>query len=208
MRPDPFRTLVLGLLLLVLVIRTWYAVRFWQLGRRFRLGTEAARREGGVALVARVVLFGGFVTAVIFYAAGPAWLARFGAALPAWLRWMGAGLAAASVALLVWVHQSLGRFWSVNLELTQDHALVEAGPYRWVAHPMYTAFIGYLGGLALLSANALIAVPAAGAIGFIVQRIPREEAMMRERFGDAYRAYRRRTGRLLPRQLWTNAPRS
>jgi protein-S-isoprenylcysteine O-methyltransferase Ste14 len=192
----------------MLGVRTWYAVRHWQLGRRFRLGTEAARREGGVALVLRVVLFGGFVAAVIIYAVGPAWLGRFTAAAPAWLRWTGAGVAAASLVMLVWVHQSLGRFWSVNLELARDHALVETGPYRWVAHPMYTAFIGYLGGVALVSANALIAVPAAGAIGFIVQRIPREEAMMLERFGDAYRAYRRRTGRLVPRQLWTPAPRS
>ena len=32
-------------------------------------------------------------------------------------------------------------------------------------------------------------------------RLDKEEAMMLEQFGDAYRAYMRRTGRLLPRLI-------
>ena len=199
MNPDPFRTLVLASLVTVLAVRTAYAARHWQVGKRFRLGTAAALREGRIWLALRVLLFGGFVAAVVIYAIGPAWLGPLIIGLPTWLRWTGAGLTGAGIVLLIWVHQSLGRFWSVNLELKQDHAIVSSGPYRWMAHPMYTAFIGFLAGLSLLSANALIAVPALGAIVFIVQRIPREEAMMVERFGEAYQVYRRKTGRLLPK---------
>ena len=34
---------------------------------------------------------------------------------------------------------------------------------------------------------------------FFMMRVPREEQMMLERFGDEYREYTKRTGRFLPR---------
>ena len=43
-------------------------------------------------------------------------------------------------------------------------------------------------------------VMVAGAI-FLLLRLPKEEAMLADRFGDAYRAYQQQTGRFLPR-LW------
>lgn len=54
-------------------------------------------------------------------------------------------------------------------------------------------------------------LPALAGVGGIVAvaliwlvRVPREEAMMVERFGDAYREYMSRTGRLLPKRLARN----
>jgi protein-S-isoprenylcysteine O-methyltransferase Ste14 len=54
-------------------------------------------------------------------------------------------------------------------------------------------------GLLLLTSNWLIgglfllAVTVA-----VIPRLPREEALMIEKFGDSYRAYMKRTGRFLP----------
>lgn len=197
-----FRAAVLGLLVAIWAVRVAYGWRHRQVGRRFRPDRDAVAREGQWSFVMRVALFFVFMGAILAYAAGPEWLGRFAVRLPPWLRWVGGGFALASLALLVWVHHTLGRYWSVNLELAGDHALVTAGPYARVSHPMYSALFGFLAGLSLLAASGLIALPSAAAIIILARRMPREEAMMAGRFGDEYRRYRERTGRLMPRAPW------
>ncbi len=56
------------------------------------------------------------------------------------LRWLGAVLGFIALALFVWVHRHLGSNFSSNLMIKDRHVLVTAGPYRWIRHPMYTAF--------------------------------------------------------------------
>ncbi len=54
--------------------------------------------------------------------------------------------------------------------------------------------------MASLSANLLIALLQIGAFtATYLVRVSDEEAMMLDGFGDEYRSYMRRTGRLLPR---------
>jgi protein-S-isoprenylcysteine O-methyltransferase Ste14 len=96
-------------------------------------------------------------------------------------------------------HRDLGENWSVSLDLRERHTLVTTGVYAMVRHPMYTGF--WLMALAqvLLLPN-WIAGPA-GLIGFGVLffgRVGREEEMMISGFGDEYRAYMRRTARVIP----------
>ena len=63
---------------------------------------------------------------------------------------------------------------------------------------MYTAIIGWMMSLGLVSANWIPLVFAAlVALNFRL-RIRGEEMMMLEQFGDEYRQYMKRTGRLLP----------
>jgi protein-S-isoprenylcysteine O-methyltransferase Ste14 len=64
---------------------------------------------------------------------------------------------------------------------------------------MYTAMFGWMAGLALVTANWALVVGVAGTVAFLAARVPKEEQMMLERFGDAYRGYMRRTGRFFPR---------
>jgi protein-S-isoprenylcysteine O-methyltransferase Ste14 len=119
--------------------------------------------------------------------------------LPVAVRAAGFAVALSSLAFLWWVHDSLGRNFSPWLELRAGHALVTAGPYARIRHPMYTA--GFLLALSYgpLSGNLLMGtIPFLGLIPLVLVRLPEEEAMMLLRFGDAYRAYMRRTGRLLP----------
>jgi protein-S-isoprenylcysteine O-methyltransferase Ste14 len=102
-----------------------------------------------------------------------------------------------------WTHRTLGRHWSGILELRENHRLISSGPYRHIRHPMYTGFFMMLSGVALLSANLLIALLQIGAFtATYLARVADEEAMMLDRFGDEYRGYMRRTGRLLPRLRW------
>jgi protein-S-isoprenylcysteine O-methyltransferase Ste14 len=139
------------------------------------------------------------------YALTP-WLDFSHVSLPSPMRWIGALLAFGGVAMVWWTHRTLGRHWSGILELRENHRLINSGPYRYIRHPMYTGFFMMPVGLALVTANLLIALLQIGAtIAMYLARVADEEAMMIDRFGDEYRIYIRQTRRLLPR-LRTGRP--
>ena len=78
--------------------------------------------------------------------------------------------------------------------------MIASGPYRWIRHPIYAAFLLILGSLLLISANWFVGGMWIGMTGLgVASRIRMEEAMMVGQFGEQYRAYLRRTGRLFPR---------
>lgn len=124
--------------------------------------------------------------------------------LPWLIRWAGAGVMVFSLWLFWRSHVDLGQNWSVSLELRENHQLVSHGVYRFIRHPMYASI--WLWGLAqgMMLANWFAGwsvVPAFAAMYVI--RTPREERLMCEQFGDGYREYARRTGRLFPRLTGT-----
>jgi protein-S-isoprenylcysteine O-methyltransferase Ste14 len=156
-------------------------------------------REAWLIVAIRIVHALSMAAAVTLYAIHPPWTARFALPLPGWLRWSGVGLGAICIALLIWVHATIGRYWSPRLELSNQHQLITSGPYRWVRHPMYAIYWALMLASSLISANGLVAAPSIVMIALIYERIPKEERMMTIHFGDAYQAYMKRTGRLLPR---------
>ena len=160
---------------------------------------ESRRREGRGATITALVFFCLQMCFFVVYVANPGWLRRFTLPFPYWLRWTGVGLGLASLGLLVWTHRVLGRQWSPFLKIQKDHRLVTEGPYRRVRHPMYSALFGWMLSVSLIAANWLFVVILAGAASAMLLRIPREEAMLANRFGDEFQAYRSRTGLLLPR---------
>jgi protein-S-isoprenylcysteine O-methyltransferase Ste14 len=116
------------------------------------------------------------------------------------LAWLGTAVFASALWLFYRTHKDLGRQWSVTLEIREKHTLVTHGVYRHVRHPMYSAFWLWALAQALLLPN-WIAGPA-GLVGFgtlFFLRIGREERLMEETFGDDYRRYVARTGRIVPR---------
>lgn len=102
---------------------------------------------------------------------------------------------------LFWrAHADLGKNWSITLEMRKGHNLVRSGVYRVVRHPMYAALwlLSLAQGLLLQNWLAGWAALVAFAVLYFV-RVPREEEMMLSYFGDDYRAYAARSGRVLPR---------
>ena len=113
---------------------------------------------------------------------------------------MGVVVMLAGLRLFWRSHADLGESWSVTLELNADHRLVTEGVYRDVRHPMYASFLVLGLGQALLVANWIAGLSGLAATALLMAvRLPREEAMMIDRFGDQYRDYRRRAGAVLPR---------
>jgi protein-S-isoprenylcysteine O-methyltransferase Ste14 len=119
--------------------------------------------------------------------------------LPGWVIGPAVVLQVAYLWLFWRSHADLGRNWSPGLETRSEHQIVDSGVYARIRHPMYAAIWLHALSQPLLVQNwiggAFILV-AFSAMYFI--RVPREEAMLVERFGEAYQAYMTRTGRLWP----------
>jgi protein-S-isoprenylcysteine O-methyltransferase Ste14 len=79
--------------------------------------------------------------------------------------------------------------------------LVDTGPYAWVRHPQYTAGqVMLLGWFLIWGAwYALCVLPLMAAIIYVQVHIE-EKSILEKIFGEAYTAYRKRVGMLLPRQ--------
>jgi len=53
-------------------------------------------------------------------------------------------LAPASVVLGWAAARHLGKQWRFEAALSEDHELVQTGPYRWIRHPIYASMLGML----------------------------------------------------------------
>lgn len=114
---------------------------------------------------------------------------------------LGAGVAVFALALWLFhrSHADLGRNWSVSLEVREGHSLVVSGVYRRIRHPMYAAIFLTSFAQLLLLPNRVAGAGCLVAFGLMFAlRLGPEERLMSERFGEEYRAYARRTKRLVP----------
>ena len=112
----------------------------------------------------------------------------------------GAAIALGALWLFWRAHADLGQNWSISLELRKGHQLIRHGVYSSVRHPMYAAILLWDIGQGLLIDNWLAGWSALATFAIMcIIRIPREEQMMCGFFGDGYRNYMRKTGRLFPR---------
>jgi protein-S-isoprenylcysteine O-methyltransferase len=118
---------------------------------------------------------------------------------PGWLP-VAAGLAlmVAGMVLRAWSVRTLGRFFTVTVDVVDDQRVVESGPYAMLRHPSYTGMlIVYLGiGAALDSWISLAAAPIPLLLA-ILERVRHEERTLHDGL-PAYAAYAARTKRLVP----------
>lgn len=119
--------------------------------------------------------------------------------LPSWVGWTGTFILALAILLLWRSHADLGRNWSQSLELRKEHQLIDHGVYKYIRHPMYAAIWLYCIAQILLLHNVIAGWSALVSFGLLYfLRVPREEQMMLDEFGEEYQAYMRKTGRILP----------
>jgi protein-S-isoprenylcysteine O-methyltransferase Ste14 len=167
-----------------------------------RAGGKVELRESKLNMAVRAIGGLGYIAALTAYVFCPRYLAWAIFPLPLWARWIGAGVSVGAVLLLAWVQWALGKNFNTTLHVREQHTLITHGPYRWVRHPMYTALFSLGVGWLLLTANGVVGVPLPLASAILIcLRVPNEEALMVEQFGDAYRNYMARTGRFMPRLL-------
>jgi protein-S-isoprenylcysteine O-methyltransferase Ste14 len=188
------------LLFALLVMRVYFMVRVRRSGERLMPDDEAAQREGGRgAVILRSVLFFSLLAFLVMYFLGASWVDAFLFPLPGWLRWTGFAMGVFAVIFWTWTQIHLDTQWSAQLQLTKDHHLVTTGPYACVRHPLYLSMFGWAASVSLLTANWIFVAVCVLSIAGIVGRVPKEEQMMLDAFGDEYKAYMQHTGRFFPK---------
>jgi protein-S-isoprenylcysteine O-methyltransferase Ste14 len=95
--------------------------------------------------------------------------------------------------------RTLGKFFTVNLNLAEDHLLIKNGLYKFIRHPSYTGSLMSFFGFGLSLNNWLSLVIIFIPVLFVfIYRINIEEKLMTEQFGKEYDEYKKQTKRLIP----------
>ena len=115
--------------------------------------------------------------------------------------WLIAGVLCAVISF--WLRRkaiaALGKFWSLHVEIRENHEFVKTGPFRWMRHPAYFSMILELLSLCFIfnAFFSLLIIPVFF-VPSLLLRLRIEEAALIEKFGDAYRDYQRRVPALFP----------
>jgi protein-S-isoprenylcysteine O-methyltransferase Ste14 len=123
---------------------------------------------------------------------------------PLWLRIVGIAISIISLFYFRWIHKTLGANWSPTLEIRKGHQLIITGPFKRIRHPMYLQIWLWSISQVLIVSNLF-----AGFSGIIAWsilyfiRVPKEEKMMIDYFGDKYAEYMKQTGRIFPKRNGT-----
>jgi protein-S-isoprenylcysteine O-methyltransferase Ste14 len=128
------------------------------------------------------------------------WLDFADYTLPDWSGWLGVGILAAAMVIYWLAYTRLGKNWSPKIEISRQQELITDGIYGVIRHPIYFAMCLWCLGQPLLLHNWIAGFGLLAAfLPLIILRLPREEHMMIEHFGQAYRDYMKRVGGMLPR---------
>lgn len=176
------------------------SIGFYYRYKAEKAGEPISWNEEGMSVMVLLRLFGliGWLS-VITYLINPDWMKWSEISLPDWARWIGVVTGAISVPLLYWLFKSIGKNITQTVKTRKKHELVTTGPYRWVRHPLYSVGTLLFLSFALISSNWFIGLMTLMSLVMLMVRLPKEEMNLIERFGDEYKDYMRRTGRLIPR---------
>jgi protein-S-isoprenylcysteine O-methyltransferase Ste14 len=117
------------------------------------------------------------------------------------MQWLGLTILLLGMCLRIWTRQSLRQGYQGNLQVQSGQQLITSGPYHWIRHPGYLAFILLALGLGLgFSSLAGLFGVVLLVVGFLY-RIQMEEKMLAQEFGAVYNDYAKHTVRLIPR-VW------
>jgi protein-S-isoprenylcysteine O-methyltransferase Ste14 len=108
------------------------------------------------------------------------------------LTWVGIGLA-------VWARYHLAEYWSARITIKEDHQLIRTGPYARLRHPIYTGLItATVGSAVVIDRWRCVLGVCLVVLGYCL-KAGREEAMLSQKFGEAFREHKKHTGFLIPR---------
>ncbi|MDE2149001.1 MAG: isoprenylcysteine carboxylmethyltransferase family protein [Gammaproteobacteria bacterium] len=152
----------------------------------------------GVAVFPPLFFAAALILALVLNWLWPLPLAGRGA-LPALELALGLALVLAGAALLAWGRRTMLRAGTPIDPSQPTTAIITDGPFRHTRNPLYLSLILLFVGLSLIADTAwgplLLLLAVLPVLHFGVIR--REERYLERKFGDVYRAYRRRVRRYL-----------
>jgi protein-S-isoprenylcysteine O-methyltransferase Ste14 len=108
------------------------------------------------------------------------------------LTWAGIGLA-------IWARHHLAEYWSARVTIKEDHQLIRSGPYTHLRHPIYSGIVlATIGSAFVIDQWRCVFGVLLVLTGYCL-KARKEEAMLSQQFGEAFREHQKHTGFLLPR---------
>ena len=177
---------------------TWAASEIW-LGLRKRSADASRSRDHGTLRLLLITIYACLFAAIWLSHAG--WW-RFPASIARPLLWTGLAMMGFGLVFRWWSIRVLAQYFTVDVNVRDDHELIRKGPYRWLRHPSYTGALMTFYGFALALGNvaSLLVLLAPVTLAFL-WRMRIEERVLAEAFPVAYPQYIRETKRLIP-FLW------
>ena len=115
---------------------------------------------------------------------------------------IGLSLYLAGCAFMLWARRTLGKMWGIStsqqVKLHDDHQIIQSGPYAFVRNPMYFGWWVAMFGLVLLYPVWMVLLMFLFSMVAFIGRAHREDAVLAERFGEAWTEYKKRTKFLIP----------
>jgi protein-S-isoprenylcysteine O-methyltransferase Ste14 len=178
----------------------WWLSELWIFARDFRRarGRDADRSSRliivlavAASMVAALWCAGRFTFATL--PNGEVGALRFAAGII--MMWLG-------IALRIGAVVTLGAMFRTTVMLQDDHRLVTRGLYSRLRNPSYTGALITVTGQGLTMGNWLaLLVCVGGVLAALAWRIHVEEQALRDRFGESFEAYVKRSWAILP-PLW------
>ncbi|MHA2136057.1 MAG: methyltransferase [Candidatus Thorarchaeota archaeon] len=167
---------------------------------RSRKDRRAALREEGLHMIFTLIMawYGNIIVAVLYIFDLP-WMLWSYLNILVEFRMIGLILAVLLLPYTYWIGRTIAKNYSFTIEIQKEQQLITTGPYKRVRHPIYSSAILFLASLVLVSDNWLFFVVLLLIIPGLYIRMKREEEMMINEFGDEYRSYMKRTGRIIPK---------
>ncbi|ANF50691.1 protein-S-isoprenylcysteine methyltransferase [Chryseobacterium glaciei] len=124
---------------------------------------------------------------------------KFPIAQSMWIFYLGEIFILIGIILRFIIIKSLGKYFTVDVTIREDHKIKKEGFYKYLRHPSYAFSLLTSFGLGLYLNNwfslILAFVPPLLAFSY---RIKIEEQALIEQFGDEYIEYRKSTKKLIP----------
>jgi protein-S-isoprenylcysteine O-methyltransferase Ste14 len=195
-----------GIMSILFIGVAWRAWWQWRRYRTWGLVRSGLTEPGQAARAAIFILVFTMLAAQAFRAAmnpdgvsAATWLASDGFLI---LSTVGAIFLATGLVLLVVAQLQMGASWRIGIDETATPGLIETGLFRFSRNPIYMALLVIVAGYVALLPTLTSLLLWAGAYLGIRLQIYAEEAYLRRSYGEAYDAYARRVGRLLPGLRW------
>ena len=107
-------------------------------------------------------------------------------------------LVGGALILNVWARIHLQHFYAERVEIQEGHRIIEAGPYAYVRHPIFTSFFLIVIGLVLINPSLATGLVALYTFWDFTHAAKKEENLLSSHMPD-YVEYMRHTARFFPR---------